>query len=127
MPHPAHWLEAFRNWCCCKIYWWGRLRMRRLSARCSGFQADIPPSAIGKAVFAKGYRVLICPTTTTTAIPAAFDPSKHLLRINGVRVDPYVSLMLTSIFNLLNWMPVINVPIGYSENGVPVGVQIAAR
>src|SRR4051812_546686 len=56
--------------------------------------------AIEKAFFAKGYRVLIFPTTKTTAIPAAFDPSKHLLRINGVRVDPYVSLMLTSIFNL---------------------------
>jgi Asp-tRNA(Asn)/Glu-tRNA(Gln) amidotransferase A subunit family amidase len=83
--------------------------------------------AIEKAVFAKGYRVLICPTTTTTAIPAAFDPSSHRPRINGVRVDPYVGLMLTSIFNLLNWMPVMNVPIGYSENGVPVGVQIAAR
>jgi amidase len=71
--------------------------------------------------------VLICPTTSTATIPAAFDPTSHRPRINGVRVDPYVGLMLTSIFNLLNWMPVVNVPIGKSKSGVPLGIQIAAR
>jgi amidase len=42
-------------------------------------------------------------------------------------VDPYAGLMLTSIFNLLNWMPVINVPTGVGKHGVPTGMQIAAK
>ena len=41
------------------------------------------------------------------------------LTIDGVPVDPYAGWFLTSVFSLLNWMPVINVPAGRAANGVP--------
>jgi Asp-tRNA(Asn)/Glu-tRNA(Gln) amidotransferase A subunit family amidase len=102
-------------------------RMTPKTAKQASDVADHVHHAIEKAVFRKGYRVLICPTTSTTAIRADYDPTVARPTINGTRVDPYVGLMLTSIFNLLNWMPVINVPTGQAKNHVPTGMQIAAR
>ena len=80
--------------------------------------------AIARAVFARGYKALICPTTATTAIPADYDPTRSRLKINDKRIDPYAGWILTSIFNLCNWLPVINVPTGRADNGVPTGLQI---
>jgi Asp-tRNA(Asn)/Glu-tRNA(Gln) amidotransferase A subunit family amidase len=77
-------------------------------------------------VFGRGYRALLCPTVSTTALPADYDPSGDRLAVAGKRADPYVGWFQTSIFNLLNWMPVINVPAGRGRNGVPIGLQIAA-
>ena len=82
---------------------------------------------IEDAVFAKGFDALISPTVATTSIPAAFDPTQDTVRIAGTAVDPYAGWFLTSMFSLLNWMPVINVPAGLTANGVPCGVQIATR
>jgi Asp-tRNA(Asn)/Glu-tRNA(Gln) amidotransferase A subunit family amidase len=102
-------------------------RMTPKNAKEAAEAAERIHRAIEKAVFRKGYRALICPTTSTTSIAADYDPTVDRPNINGARVDPYVGLMLTSIFNLLNWMPVINVPTGRASNGVPTGMQIAAR
>jgi Asp-tRNA(Asn)/Glu-tRNA(Gln) amidotransferase A subunit family amidase len=83
--------------------------------------------AIEEAVFAKGFDALISPTVATTRIPAAFDPTKDTVRIGDRLVDPYSGWFLTSVFSLLNWMPVINVPASLTANGVPCGLQIATR
>jgi amidase len=83
--------------------------------------------AIEKAVFAKGFDALISPTVGTTRIPAAFDPTKDTVRIRDRAVDPYSGWFLTSVFSLLNWMPVINVPAGLTTNGVPCGFQIITQ
>ena len=91
----------------------------------SGLAAQIQES-LERTVFNKGYRVLICPTTTTTNIPAQYDPTADRLKVKGTTVDPYVGWHLASIFNLLNWMPVITVPTGQGRNKVPTGIQIAA-
>ena len=37
-----------------------------------------------------------------------------------------VHVKATSIFNLVNWVPVINVPTGRGANYVPTGLQVAA-
>jgi Asp-tRNA(Asn)/Glu-tRNA(Gln) amidotransferase A subunit family amidase len=76
-------------------------------------------------VFERGIDALVTPTVGTTAIGAAFDPTCDVAYVDGVAVDPYSGWHLTSLFSLLNWMPVINVPAGRSRNGVPVGLQIA--
>jgi Asp-tRNA(Asn)/Glu-tRNA(Gln) amidotransferase A subunit family amidase len=34
---------------------------------------------------------------------------------------------LTSLFSLLNWIPVVTVPTGLAANNVPTGLQIACR
>jgi Asp-tRNA(Asn)/Glu-tRNA(Gln) amidotransferase A subunit family amidase len=78
-------------------------------------------------VFRAGYDAIVSPTVATTDIPADYDPTKDCPVIEGKQVDSYSGWFLTSIFSLVNWMPVINVPTGLSSNNVPTGLQIAAR
>jgi Asp-tRNA(Asn)/Glu-tRNA(Gln) amidotransferase A subunit family amidase len=101
-------------------------KMTSKDAKKASDAAERVHNALDERVFKKGYRVLLCPTITTTSVRADYDPTRALLLINGKRVDPYVGLMLTSIFNLLNWMPVITVPSGIGKNRVPTGLQITA-
>jgi amidase len=82
---------------------------------------------IDDAVFERGYHALITATVATTMIAADFDPTKDTAWVNGKTVDPYAGWFLTSIFSLLNWMPVVNVPADPCDNGVPCGLQIACR
>ena len=35
--------------------------------------------------------------------------------------------MLTPVFNIMSRCPVLNVPSGFADNGVPTGLQIAGR
>jgi amidase len=78
-------------------------------------------------VFAAGFDALVTATVATTKIPADFDPTTDHAMVAGAPVDPYAGWFLTSLFSLLNWMPVINVPAGRADNGLPVGMQIATR
>jgi amidase len=82
---------------------------------------------IEKTVFAGGFDALITPTVATTSIKADFDPTGDILAVRGKAVDPYAGWFMTSVFSLLNWMPVINVPAALTANGVPCGIQIVAR
>lgn len=82
---------------------------------------------IDEHVFRNGYDALITPTVATTNIPAGFDPTRDHVMINGKEVDSYSGWFLTSLFSLLNWMPVINVPTGVADNNVPTGLQIVVR
>jgi amidase len=84
-------------------------------------------SVIEERVFGKGYDALLTPTVATTRIPATFDPTTDTPLIDGKSVDPYAGWFLTSLFSLLNWMPVINVPTGLASNKVSTGLQIATR
>jgi Asp-tRNA(Asn)/Glu-tRNA(Gln) amidotransferase A subunit family amidase len=84
-------------------------------------------SAVDRTVFRKGYDGLITATVGTTQIAADYDPTQSSPVIDGNRVDPYAGWFLTSLFSLLNWMPVINVPTGLTANGLPAGIQIATR
>ncbi|MBJ7343242.1 MAG: hypothetical protein JHC46_06620, partial [Solirubrobacteraceae bacterium] len=50
----------------------------------------------------------------------------------GISVDDrdlqwYFDGLLTTVFNVLSRCPVLNVPSGFADNGVPTGVQIAGR
>jgi Asp-tRNA(Asn)/Glu-tRNA(Gln) amidotransferase A subunit family amidase len=80
-------------------------------------------------LFAQGFRAFICPTTATNRVPADFDPvaPNATLTINGVSVNPLTGWALTSAFNLMYTIPVVNVPTGFDSNHVPTGMQIAAR
>jgi Asp-tRNA(Asn)/Glu-tRNA(Gln) amidotransferase A subunit family amidase len=80
-----------------------------------------------KVVFTAGFDALITPTIATTRIPADYDPTRDRPIIEGKAVDPYSGWFLTSVFSLLNWMPVINVPTGVANNNIPTGLQIATR
>ena len=79
---------------------------------------------IQDAVFLKGYSAVLMPTLATSNVPAAFDPTTDDMRINGTIVEPNVGWILTALWNLLNWNPVVSVPTGLNRNQVPTGLQI---
>jgi Asp-tRNA(Asn)/Glu-tRNA(Gln) amidotransferase A subunit family amidase len=78
-------------------------------------------------VFRAGYDAIVTPTVATTRVSADYDPTRDRPVIEDQVVDPYSGWFLTSLFSLVNWMPVINVPSGVASNNVPTGLQIATR
>ena len=76
------------------------------------------------ATFLNGYQAIVMPTLATSDIPADYDPTKDSVLINGVEVDPHVGWVLTALWNLLNWNPVVAVPTGLDRNNMPTGMQI---
>lgn len=77
-------------------------------------------------VFAQ-YDLVLCPTLATTNIPADFDYSKDTVEINGKVVDANKGWFMTYPFNTLGQCPVLAMPNGFCENGVPSSVQLVGR
>jgi len=74
--------------------------------------------------FMAGYDLLLCPT----ACVAPFDVSTRWIReVSGVRFDNYVEwLRITSAITLTS-CPVVALPCGLTEEGLPVGMQLVGR
>jgi len=70
----------------------------------------------------RSFPVLLCPVA---AIPA-FRHSERSWRIDGKTVDYLDAWSYTAWFNLLG-TPAASVPVGWSPEGLPIGVQITAR
>lgn len=70
---------------------------------------------------------LICPTVCTTRVAADFDYSRDQLEIDGRAVDPVKGWFMTYPFNTLSRCPVLSLPSGLADNGVPTGVQLVAQ
>jgi aspartyl-tRNA(Asn)/glutamyl-tRNA(Gln) amidotransferase subunit A len=73
------------------------------------------------------YDLVISPVNCVTAIPnddtrTTVGPSQ----VAGQEVDRFVGWSMTSPFNLIG-SPAATVPVGRASNGVPIGMQIAAR
>jgi Asp-tRNA(Asn)/Glu-tRNA(Gln) amidotransferase A subunit family amidase len=73
------------------------------------------------------YDALVCPTVGTRGLLAGDDYVGHGLEVGGEHVDSYFGGIMTPVFNLMSRCPVLSVPSGFAGNGVPTGVQIAAR
>ncbi|MCF8070482.1 MAG: amidase [Desulfobacterales bacterium] len=73
------------------------------------------------------YDVFICPTTATTNVKADHDPQDPYFTVNGKKVDAMLSWCMTPAFNMLSRCPVLAVPSGFGNNGVPTGIQIVGR
>jgi len=73
------------------------------------------------------YDVLVCPTVATRGLVAGDGYVGHGLEVGGVTLDNYFDSMLTPLFNLASRCPVLSVPSGFADNGVPTGIQIVAR
>lgn len=71
--------------------------------------------------------VFICPTTAIPALPADEEVLDRELIVDGVAVDPEYGWILTHHFNMLFNCPVISVPSGRSQSGMPTGIQIVGR
>jgi amidase len=73
------------------------------------------------------FDIFICPTTSIPALSADHDPLDQDFRIDGQRVDPEYGWVLTHQFNMLFNSPVMSLPSGRAETGVPTGIQIVGR
>ncbi|UTA48387.1 amidase [Simiduia sp. 21SJ11W-1] len=73
------------------------------------------------------YDLLVCPTTATTQVPADYDYSKDQMRVDGELVEPVKGWFMTYPFNTLSRCPVLSVPSGVADNGVPTGVQLVGK
>jgi amidase len=71
--------------------------------------------------------IFVCPTNALAAVPADLDPTTADVRINGTSVDPVLGWVMTYPFNMVSRCPVISVPSGRAEGGVPTGIQIVGR
>lgn len=71
--------------------------------------------------------ILVCPTNALAAVPADLDPTSTEVRINGISVDPVLGWVMTYPFNMLSRCPVMSVPSGRADTGVPTGIQIVGR
>ena len=73
------------------------------------------------------YDALICTTMATRGLIAGDGYVGHGLEVGGVMLDNYFDAACTPLFNIASRCPVLNVPSGFGDNGVPTGVQVVAR
>jgi len=71
--------------------------------------------------------VFICPTNNLAAVKADHDPWDQTFNVNGKKADPEYGWVMTAQFNMLHNCPVLAVPSGHTEQGVPTGIQIVGR
>jgi Asp-tRNA(Asn)/Glu-tRNA(Gln) amidotransferase A subunit family amidase len=73
------------------------------------------------------YDAIVIPTVTTRGLLAGDEYADHGLEVGGRQLEFYFSSCMTPLFNLASRCPVLSVPSGFARNGVPTGIQIAAR
>ena len=73
------------------------------------------------------YDIMICPTLAVPAVKADHNDADPNYKINGKPIQAYVGWVMTHGFNLISQCPVMSVPTGFGEAGVPTGMQIVAR
>lgn len=73
------------------------------------------------------YDVLLVPTLTTRGLVAGDGYVGKGLEVGGVVLDRYIDTLMTPVFNMFSRCPVLNVPSGFADNGVPTGLQIVGR
>jgi aspartyl-tRNA(Asn)/glutamyl-tRNA(Gln) amidotransferase subunit A len=73
------------------------------------------------------FDVLICPTIGTRGLLAGDDYVDHGIEVGGVQLEFYLEAMTTTVFNIASRCPILAVPSGFADNGVPTGIQIVGR
>ena len=74
-----------------------------------------------------GYDALVCPTSMTRGLVAGESYVDQKLTVGGVELDQYMDAFGTMLFNVASRCPVLAVPSGFADNGVPTGVQIVGH
>jgi aspartyl-tRNA(Asn)/glutamyl-tRNA(Gln) amidotransferase subunit A len=108
-----------------------------LAERCERMARDISfveglyrESQIAAAIAAvlERHEVLLLPAACTRGLAAGNDYVDCGLTVGGVDLAHYAeSLMTVTLFNIASRCPVMGVPSGFADNGVPTGLQIAGR
>ncbi|HEX5016358.1 MAG TPA: amidase [Actinomycetes bacterium] len=73
------------------------------------------------------YDVLIAPTSASRGFVAGDGYVGKGFEVDGQTLPSYIDALMTPLFNLASRCPVLNVPSGFADNGVPTGIQIVAR
>ena len=73
------------------------------------------------------YDALICPTVATAGLIAGESYVGKGVTVNGVELPHYFDAIMTATFNVMSRCPVLAVPSGFADNGVPTGIQIVGR
>lgn len=73
------------------------------------------------------YDVLLTPAMCFPAFEAGVDHTQVPFVLDGVERDVWHDLHLTEVFNPVSRCPVVCVPAGRSQSGVPIGVQVVGR
>jgi len=70
---------------------------------------------------------LLCATVATRGLVAGDDYVGYGPEVAGEPLPHYFDTMLTAVFNVCSRCPVLAVPSGFADNGVPTGIQIVGR
>jgi len=73
------------------------------------------------------YDLFVCPPVLSRGFPAGDDFVGHGLEVGGVELEDYFEALTTPVFNIASRCPVLVVPSGFADNGVPTGIQIVGR
>lgn len=73
-----------------------------------------------------GFDALICPASAVSALKADEDYLDGI-DVGGVRLEHYWEAHMTAPFNINNRCPVLAVPSGLADVGIPTGVQIVGH
>lgn len=71
--------------------------------------------------------LLICPTMAVPGIKANHDNEDPDFTIDGKKANAFLDWALTYPFNLVNQVPIMAMPSGFSAAGLPTGIQIVGR
>ena len=70
------------------------------------------------------YEFLLVPSTQVSPFPAE---QEWVTEINGIPMETYIDWMSINCVISLTGLPAISVPCGFTEDGMPVGLQIVGR
>lgn len=74
--------------------------------------------------FMQNYEFLILPVSQVAPFPVEID---WVREINGTRMETYIDWMATCYAITVTGLPAISVPCGFTNDGLPVGLQIVGR
>jgi Asp-tRNA(Asn)/Glu-tRNA(Gln) amidotransferase A subunit family amidase len=73
------------------------------------------------------HELLLMPTVLSRGFVAGDDYVGHGLTVGELEISDRFDSTLASLFNVASRCPVLNVPSGFADNGVPTGLQIVGR
>ena len=74
--------------------------------------------------FLEGYEFLVLPSTSVPPFPVE---ERYVTEINGEQLATYIDWLGVTYAITLAGLPAISVPCGFTEEGLPVGLQIVGR